>query len=94
MKTAYIAVSSTARNFSNSARRGLRRAALPLLTAGLTVASTVGAKAENEGVSEIVTALNGLKPDLGTVVTAAIGIALISIGAVAAISLGKRIMGK
>ncbi len=48
----------------------------------------------NEGVGAIVSALNGLKPDLGTVVTAAIGIALISMGAMVAISIGKKLMGK
>ena len=94
MKTAIKRIASKSRNLGNSVRRGLRRSALPVLTGGAVLLSSGAAKAENAGVTEIVTALNGLKPDLGTVVAAAIGIALISIGAVAAISLGKRIMGK
>lgn len=63
---------------------------------GAVLFGTMGsAKADtNEGVAAIVTALNGLKPDMGTVVLAAIGIALIGMGAVAAIVLAKRLMGK
>jgi hypothetical protein len=60
--------------------------------AGATVASA--SAQTNEGVEAITTAINGLKPDMGTVVLAAIGLALIGMGAVAALALGKRIMGK
>jgi len=80
------------RNLATRARR-----ALPVLAAGAVTFAAVGsAKAEgtNSGVDAIVAAINGLKPDMGTVVLAGIGLALIGIGACVALNLGKKIMGK
>lgn len=75
---------------SSTFRRSLAAVAL----ASFAAIGSAAAQDANEGVTQVVTAINSLKPDLGTVVLAAIGIALISIGAVAAISLAKRLMGK
>ena len=67
------------------------------LMIGLTTVAALTASAmaqTNSGVAEITDAIDGLKPDMATVVTSAILFALIGIGAVAAIGLGKKIMGK
>ena len=49
--------------------------------------------ATNEGVAEVVTAIDGLKPDLSFVVVAAIGLALIAMGAVIAVRIFRRLAG-
>ena len=70
---------------------------LALVTLFLSVFAAPAAMAQgatNAGVAEIVTAIEGLAPDMGFVVTASVVVALVGIGAVLAISLGKRIFGK
>lgn len=82
---------------ANGGRRALRRGATPLLAGGLVVASTVGsahAEGENAGVAAIKTAIDALKPDMGTIVLAAVAVALVGIGAGIAMSLGKKLMGR
>ncbi len=72
-------------------------ALLTLAVAGLALGFAPVAQAQaptNTGVQEIVNAIDGLKPDMSFVVVAAIGLALIGMGAVVAISLAKRLMGK
>jgi hypothetical protein len=71
-----------------STRRSLGLVALASLLAAPL------ASAQNAGVAEIVDAIEALAPDMGLVIAAAIGIAVIGIGAVAALALGKRLMGR
>lgn len=85
-------IATTGRNFGRSIRRHSRTLATGVVLAASTVAAS--AQDANEGVDAVVSAINGLKPDLGTVVAAAIGVALISIGAMVAVGIGKRLMGK
>jgi hypothetical protein len=66
-----------------------------LLGALALAATTLAASAQtggNAGVAEIVDAIEALAPDMGLVIAAAIGIAVIGIGAAAALALGKRLM--
>lgn len=68
---------------------------IALLAASVLAAPLAMAQgAANTGVAEVVDALDALRPDMAFVVTAGILLALIGMGAVAAISLGKRLMGK
>jgi hypothetical protein len=80
----------TMNKFLNKTRRAVATAV------GVTCLSIAAASAQttNAGVGAIETAIEGLKPDMGSIVVAAIGLALIGIGAGVALSLGKKIMGK
>lgn len=71
-----------------------RRATVLAVIASAIAAPLASAQAANAGVGEIVDALEALAPDMGLVIVAAIGLAVIGIGAVAALALGKRLMGK
>jgi len=63
------------------------------IVTGLALLGLTGlASAQNAGVAEIVDAIEALAPDMGLVIAAAIGIAVIGIGAAAALALGKRLM--
>lgn len=87
----------TAGAFSKKAGRSVRRNARRFGVGAALVATSAAANAQtaaNGGVAEIVDAIDALKPDMAFVVTAAIGLALIGMGAVAAIALAKRLMGK
>lgn len=48
----------------------------------------------NAGVSEVTSSIGLLKADMGTVVTAGVGFALVGLGALAAYALIRRFMGK
>lgn len=63
-------------------------------TASALGAVAASAQTANEGVDAIVTAINGLKPDMAGVVVAGIGLALIGVGALAAYALFRRIAAK
>ena len=78
----------------NAARKGL----LPVLTAvgvlGAMAPGAARADSTNAGIGAVNSAITGLSGDLSGIVTAAVAIALIGIGAVVALSLGKRLLGK
>jgi hypothetical protein len=61
-----------------------------ILAAPAAMAQTT---ATNAGVAEVVNAIEGLAPDMGFVVVAGIGLALIGLAAVAALGLAKRFFG-
>ena len=96
-------VGSIARGAWGMAKKAARfcrdKAALIAAGGAVTVATVQPAQAQdptaaNSGVAAIVEALNGLKPDIGFVVVAAIAVALIGMGAAVALSVGKRMMGR
>lgn len=77
--------------FANRTRKYL---AAIVGTSALMVVAASAQTTTNAGVDAIVSAIDNLKPDMGTVVISAIALALIGIGAGVAISLGKKLMGK
>ncbi|BCU78895.1 hypothetical protein [Luteolibacter sp. LG18] len=88
MKTTYLRVVSSVRNFGRKAQ------VAALAGVATAVAFAPGAaRADNEGISNVKTAIDGLSTPLGGIVTSAITVALIAIGAVIAVRIGKRLMG-
>lgn len=77
------------------ARVGNKTKAALAATAVMAI-STVGASAQatNEGITQVQSAIEGLQDLLPGIVGAAIVVCLIGIGAVVAINLGKRLIGK
>jgi hypothetical protein len=74
------------------------RASVRVLAALAAVLAAPAAMAQTEssnaGVSAVIDAIEGLAPQMGLVVVAAIGLALIGIAAMAALALGKRMLGR
>jgi len=60
---------------------------------GLFAAPALFAQAPNAGVTEIVTAINGLAPDVTTIVIAGISLGIIVLGAIMAWKVAKRFLG-
>ena len=60
---------------------------------GLASAPALLAQETNTGVQDIVTAINGLRPDITTIVTAGIGLGIIVLGAMIAWKVAKKFFG-
>ncbi|RYD62666.1 MAG: hypothetical protein EOP83_14035 [Verrucomicrobiaceae bacterium] len=85
-----INVGTAAGNLGTAAK--LR--ALAFVGALLAAPAAMAQGETNAGVDAVVDAIEGLGPQMGLVVVACVGLALIGFGALAAIGLMKRIGGK
>ena len=63
------------------------------LLAALFAAPAAMAQTTNQGVQNIVTAIDGLKPDVTTIVISGIGLGIIVLGAMVAWRVAKRFLG-
>lgn len=83
-------------NVGGTVARLGNKSKMALAAIAVTALSTVGASAQatNAGVAEVESAIEGLQSLLPGIVSAAIVVCLIGIGAVVAINLGKRLIGK
>jgi hypothetical protein len=71
-----------------------RRHSTKIAVAGAAIAASGVAKADdatNAGVGAITTAITALKPDIGTLILAAVGLGVLGIGAVLGLALMKRL---
>lgn len=77
----------------NTTKKNTFKVAFLGLLAALFAAPAAMAQTPNEGVTEIVNAINGLKPDVSSIVLAGIGLGIIVLGAMIAWRVAKKFFG-